>query len=72
MTELDAFMHWRDQQQHRITGWTIWMASLAHRGIEDVQASRPAFNKWLASVRLTDWIDFYAWMAASVFADSKT
>lgn len=70
MTELDAFIHWRDKQQHRIAGWTIWMASLAYRGIEDAQASRPAFQEWLASVRFTDWIDFDAWMAAKLFVDA--
>lgn len=49
------------------TGWTVWLASLAYRGVpQDVaQQSRPAFDAWLDHVRQDDWTEFDAWVAAA-------
>ena len=64
-----AYAMWRDQhRQYRVTGWTVWEHSLMHRGVKDIQVSRSYFDDWLASVRLTDWVEFDAWMAAARFA----
>lgn len=70
MTEHQAFTSWHDQLHiYRVNGWTVWVVSLAHRGVKAIEESRPAFDIWLASVRLTDWHEFDAWMAAARYAE---
>lgn len=73
MTEHQAFTNFRDLiHTDRLNGWTVWVVSLSHRGfknIEAIQGTRPAFDIWLASVRLTDWTEFDAWMAAAHYAE---
>lgn len=54
-------------KSERLTGWLTWRASLAQRGVPamDQQQSRPAFDRWLATVRATNWTLFDAWCAAA-------
>lgn len=67
-TERQNFEQWFVYPNNvRPTGWKVWQASLAYRGVlgEVARQSRPAFNTWLDSVRHGDWTEFDAWMAAA-------
>jgi hypothetical protein len=68
LTEREAFGAWYARPRRvRMTGWLAWCASLDQRGVSanDIVFSRPAFDRWLASVRAHDWHEFDAWCAAA-------
>jgi hypothetical protein len=73
--EQTAFDQWRSlPKTARVTGWSIWCASLAHRHVDGsaAQQSRPAFDAWLARARAADWDEFDAWCAAARWSEKIT
>ena len=70
MDERARFDAWLAGQAGRVTGWTVWRASLALRDYP-AENSRGAFDRWLAGAIAhngrtgSDWDLFEAWQAGA-------
>lgn len=70
MDERARFDAWLAGQSGRVTGWTVWRASLALRDYP-AEHSRGAFDLYLAQARAKagrsadEWDPFDAWLAGA-------